>query len=332
MGVKTMREDFGTQLMETYYGVDNDDATKVSYQDAYFTNGRIEEGDGDPAILATIKALATAKDFQNFKKYVDVESMIATELIYMFTDTECEWNGVVSNTPLEDGGKMIFNVNDTDGAFWNNGKTGTTSSAFIGGCGTYRHKWGESKSRAGAGGYFGTFSGNSTTATAGNLEFKTLVKDMVLKAYGTADSPLREANVRSVISSAVEELTIPYRLDAAFMGVRKTIYTEWLAYQPSVLNQVSDRVAVNMENWAKYNMTHTLKAIEATAAGDGYTLNTTSTSTIRVYYTTDGSDPMGANGAVSSTAMEYTSGTVPAGAVIRPFQTNNWGPKTVAGK
>jgi len=48
-----------------------------------------------------------------------------------------------------------------------------------------------------------------------------------------------------------------------------------------------------------------------------------------VYYTTDGSDPMGPNGVISSSAIKYTSPEVLSSftkLTVRPFTTNNWGP------
>ncbi|MDR1853974.1 MAG: chitobiase/beta-hexosaminidase C-terminal domain-containing protein [Azoarcus sp.] len=337
MGVKTMREDYGTQLFETYFGIDNDDNTKVSFQDAYFVPGIVEDGDGDPAIMKEVLATARAKDFQKFKKYVDVASLINTQIMFMFIDTECEWNAVISNKVLQDSGKMRFNVNDTDGAFFNNGRTGTGAYALAGGCGTYRYKWALARARRGAGEMFGAFSGDSTVATAGNLEFKTLVKDLVLKQIGpnsgdlrgAAGAPLSADNVSSLITANIAELTDVYRLDAAFMAARATIYNDWLANNAKVLSQIDDRVSFNLQQWAKYGMAHTLAAVRATASNGGFVL-TNPNAGATVYVTTDGSDPMGADGGVSSAASVYNGGVLPVGATVRPYQPGNWGPKTVA--
>ncbi|EUJ26347.1 hypothetical protein PCORN_15221 [Listeria cornellensis FSL F6-0969] len=258
----------------------------------------------------------------------------------MFIDTEQEVDAVVSNDILNGNGiKMKFNINDTDGAFYNNGGTGTTSSALSGGGGTYRYKWSilDLNSKLGAGSLFGSFSGNSTTVpTAGNLEFKTLVKDQVLKQIGPASgdfagadgAPLSVANVRQLILDNQKELDAAYKLDAAFMGARTTIYKDWLATQVKVQAQVPDRVKYNLEMWTKYGMAHTLQNVSIIPSGSGVVLNNPNANT-DVYYTTDGTDPMGADGVVSSKATKYTAGTVLDKKVkltVRAFATNNWGP------
>jgi hypothetical protein len=190
----------------------------------------------------------------------------------------------------------------------------------------------------GAGRMFGNFSGNSTTATAGNLEFKTMVKDEVLKTFGPLSetrgapgAPLSVDNVKSIILENQKKIDLIYRLDAAFMGARTNIYKDWLTNNQKVLNQVDDRVKFSMEMWAKYNMAHTLSPV-AISKSSGYTLSNPNASA-KIYYTTNGSDPMGPDGVVSTSAIEYKAGTVlPIGLAltVRPFVTNNWGPKTTA--
>lgn len=338
MGVKTMREDFGQNMFEEYFGDSDDNYTKIRFQDGYFTPGIVEAGEGDANILTKVKAVATAKNFQEFKNYVDVEDLIKTQILFMFIDTEQEVDAVVSNDILNGNGiKMKFNINDTDGAFYNNGGTGTTSSIFAGGGGTYRYKWSDVNSRKGAGILFGNFSGDSTTVpTAGNLEFKTLVKDQVLKQIGPANgdfagaagAPLSVANVRQLILDNQKQIDAAYKLDAAYMGARTTIYKDWLAAQVKIQAQVPDRVKYNLEMWTKYGMAHTLQNVSIIPSGSGVVLNNPNANT-DVYYTTDGTDPMGANGVVSSNATKYTAGTVlpkTASLTIRAFTTNNWGP------
>ncbi|MBC1501336.1 hypothetical protein HB943_12055 [Listeria weihenstephanensis] len=338
MGVKTMREDFGQNMFEEYFGGDDDDYTKIRFQDGYFVPGIVESGDGDTNILTKVKAVAAAKNFQEFKNYVDVEDLIKTQILFMFVDTEQEVDAVVSNDILNGSGtKMKFNINDTDGAFYNNGGTGTSQSALAGGGGTYRYKWNaDYVSRRGAGALFGSFSGDSTTATAGNLEFKTLVKDQVLAQIGPANgnftgttgAPLSVNNVQQLILDNQKELDSAYKLDAAFMGARSTIYKDWLTMQTKVQSQMTDRVKFSLEMWLKYNMAHTLQNVNIVTTNTGVTLDNPNANT-DVYYTTDGSDPMGADGVVSSKATKYTPGTTldkTTTLTVRAFTTNNWGP------
>ncbi len=318
MGVKTMSEHFNDNMMEEYIGGDSDDYTTIDYQDGRFTSGDVEEGNGDEEINDKVLDIAKTKNLQEFKKYVDVQDLIRTQILFMFTDTEREVTGVIENTAGDDKSlKMIFNINDTDGAFYNDGHVGTSSRAFAGGGGNYRNKWGSSTSREGAGRMFGYFSGDSTSATAGNLEFKTLVKDEVLAQIGSSSgdfkgangAPLSVENVKSVLKQNQDELKNIYKLDSAFMSTYSDMYVRWTKANADVLTQVDDRVKYNLEMWSKYGMAHTLQPVKVIGSGSGITLTNPNSNTT-VYYTLDGSDPMGANGTVSSSARTYTAGTL----------------------
>ncbi|MDR1392872.1 MAG: chitobiase/beta-hexosaminidase C-terminal domain-containing protein [Bifidobacteriaceae bacterium] len=344
MGVKTMREDYGPHTFEPYFDEDSDDFTKVSYKDDYpnfdYDIGEVEEGDGDVAVMNTIHAIAKSKDYQKFKQYVDVDSLIRNQILIMMTDVENEMNGVVANNVANGGQKMMFNINDSDGAFANFGKAGsnTVQNLVINASGSnYRGKWSNSNSRGGPGGMFKAFSGDSTSASAGNLEFKTQFKDTLLEMVGPASgdflgapgAPLSAANIQAIMTEEIANVDLIYQLDAAFMGDRATIYRDWVANNPKVVAQATDRVKYTLDRWSHYKMVHTLIPVTVTNAQGGYVLTSTNASSVKVYYTTDGSDPMGANGVVSPKATLYKAGTViPAGTslTIRPFTTNNWGP------
>lgn len=339
MGVKTLREDFGEKMFEEYFGGNDDDYTKIRFQDGYFPYGIVE--DGDLTVWPTIKKILATKDFQEAKKYIDIDDFIKTQILFMFVDTEREIDAVVENAVLtgkSNAVKMTFNINDTDGAFHNNNLTGTGLSALAGGGGTYRYKWNiDSISRKGPGGLFGFFSGDSTIATAGNLEFKTLVKDEVLTQFGPVTSnlsqsttPLSISNVTNQIQHNIDELKDAYKLDAAFMGARKTMYQDWLNQQVKILNQVPDRVQFSLDMWAKYQMAHSYKPVEISQAAAELKLTNPNPNTI-TYYTLDGSDPMGVNGVVAPQAFAYESETkLPEDAqlTIRAYSANNWGPLT----
>ncbi|EUJ32668.1 FN3 associated domain-containing protein [Listeria cornellensis] len=118
--------------------------------------------------------------------------------------------------------------------------------------------------------------------------------------------------------------------DAAYMGARSTMYKDWQNVQVKAQNQTADRVKYSLEMWTKYGMTHTLQGVKILANGVGVELENPNAGT-DIYYTTDGSDPMGANGVVSSTATKYEAGTTldaNAKLTVRAFTTNNWGPIT----
>ncbi|MDR0959167.1 MAG: chitobiase/beta-hexosaminidase C-terminal domain-containing protein [Propionibacteriaceae bacterium] len=352
MGIKSMREDFGAHTFDVYFDIDNDEFTKVSFQDAYFRPGNIEEGDGDEAILDLIQDVVASRDLQEAKKYIDIDNYIRNHILFMFIDTENEFNGIVQNNVADGGMRMMFNVNDSDGAFYNNGNgsaTGdpsTTASGLAGGGGTYRYKWlYNTTSRNGAGNIFNAFSGiSTTTASDDNLEFRTIVKDRVLELIGEASgdfrgaegAPLSVDNVTEILKQEQATLDVPYRLDAAFMADNANIYQDWLENNAKVLNQVNDRVAFNLERWAYYGMTHTLAPVTATSDEAGSVL-TSADESVAIFYTLDGSDPLGANGAApgedgaNPSALVYQGETLPVGATItaRAHTTGNWGPLTM---
>jgi hypothetical protein len=344
-GVKTMRNDFSSNNLEEVFGDDADNYTTVNLQDGNFPGGVVEEGDGSTAIWQNIKKLAAAKDFQGFKNWVDVEDLIKFQIMFMFTDTENEAIAIVHNyAPTFMKAKM--NINDTDGAFFG-GFTAPTSSTtmpaigFAGGGGNYKQKWILNDSRLGPGGLFGNFMGSNTNQTTGNLEFKTLVKDYVQAAFGdsksTVAAPLSVSNVQDKIKNTVTELNNVYKLDAAYMSYDREVYNYWKNIDvPRVLAQVPERVSYSLQKWQEYNMLHTLLAAPFdTTVANKITINNPNTGA-QVYYTTDGSDPMGKDGVVSPSALQYNASkgiVLPLGTyslVSRAFTTDNWGPLSKA--
>ncbi|MDR2252559.1 MAG: chitobiase/beta-hexosaminidase C-terminal domain-containing protein, partial [Bifidobacteriaceae bacterium] len=343
-GIKTMREDYGAHTFEPYFDIDSDEFTKVSYQDNYFTSGDVEEGDGEVAVMQAVHAASASGDYARFESYVDVLSLIRTMILFRYIDTENEWNAVVQNSVGEGGMKMMFNVNDSDGAFYNGGRTTSTtySGSILGGGGNYRYKWSSATSQAGPYNMFRTWTRYDTSSqTDGDLEFKTLVKDEVLKQIGPASgdfrgadgAPLSVDNVQAILLAQQSTLEVPYRLDAAYMGVANA-WSKWTAYNPGVISLVEERTRFNLEQWSKIGLTHTLPEVESASAGAGFTLAVAASDTI-IYYTLDGSDPLGQSGAIpgqsgaNPAAQAYTAGTVvPAGAAVRAYTTGNWGPLT----
>ncbi|MEG0256032.1 FN3 associated domain-containing protein [Vagococcus sp.] len=337
-GVKTLRENFSEKMFEEYFGGNDTDYTKIRFQDAAFSRGNVE--DKTSTVWPVIQKSIKNNDFQEAKKYINFDDLIDTQILFMFVDTEREIDAVVQNSVVSNDSnavKMRFNVNDTDGAFHNNKKTGTGQAPLAGGGGTYRYKWNsDAISKRGAGTIFGTFSGNSTNDKLGNLEFKTMVKDHVAQQFGTFDedkskAPLTVENVGGLIRENIAELDAAYKLDAAFMGARKNMYQEWVSYQDKVFNQLPDRVSYSQDMWKKYNLTHTLDPVQLVEK-DNQLLLFNSSQKATIYYTTDGTDPMGADGTISKSAIKYSKDTLPTKGdklTIRAFEPNNWGPKVV---
>ncbi|KMQ68969.1 hypothetical protein ACM39_06730 [Chryseobacterium sp. FH2] len=347
-GLKTMRNDFNPNNLEEIFGDDDDNYTKVNLQDGYFTSGIVEAGDGSQAVWNNIKSIAANKKFQEFKKLVDVDDLIKFQIMFMFTDTENEATAITHNTN-PDVMKTKFMINDTDGSFFG-GITYSSSDismparGFAGGGGNYKQKWLLTTSRNGPGGLFGRFMGSNTNVATGNLEFKTLVKDAVLQYMGPASgnftgadgATLSVANVQNKIQTVMNELDRLYKLDAAYMGYTSNVYNQWKNIDgPRIIGQVPERVSFSLKKWLEYNMAHTLlpaeiPTLDTIKTTDNIQINNPNPGT-QVYYTLNGTDPMGNDGIVSQDAHLYSGEfNVPVGTyaiVARSFGTNNWGPK-----
>lgn len=348
-GLKTMRNDFSANNLEELFGDNDDNYTKVNLQDAYFTGGTVESGDGSQSVWNNIRSVATSKNFQQFKNLVDVDDLIKFQIMFMFTDTENEAIAITHNTDPKVM-KAKFMINDTDGSFFGGITTSSSSvsmpaRAFAGGGGNYKYKWQLTSSRNGPGNLFGQFMGSSTSASAGNLEFKTLVKDAVLTYIGPASgsfsgadgAPLSVSHVQQKMTQTVNELDRLYKLDAAYMGYSSNVYQQWKNVDyPRILAQTPERVEFSLKKWKEYNMAHTLSEANIIAADtitetDNIQIDNPNAGT-QLYYTLNGTDPMGNNGAVSADANLY-NGTFALAVgnyniVTRAFTTNNWGPKT----
>jgi hypothetical protein len=333
-------------MFENYFGGDSNDYTQIDFRDApLWGRGRVQPGDGNPELLAAIRRAADNRDLQEFKRFVDVEDYIKNHILFMFLDTENEARGMLYNY-LDNTGRhrirMITIINDLDGAFFNAGLTNMSPGvALAGGGGTTFYKWRSPFSRGGPGGWFNVFSGINATnpAAAGNLEFRTMVKDQVLKQIGpfggdmrgALGAPLSVDNVNELIQMNFDMLndTHAYRVDAAWMGFPDS-YRLWYNRHSLVLRQTEERVRHSLNRWAHFGMVHTLDAVNIEETATGFVLDNPNRN-IHAYFTTNGSDPMGPNGYVSEFATRYSPGTVlPLDAVInvRAFTTNNWGPLT----
>ncbi|RZK64107.1 MAG: lamin tail domain-containing protein, partial [Pedobacter sp.] len=152
---------------------------------------------------------------------------------------------------------------------------------------------------------------------------------------GTDGAPLSVLRVQQKMNETVAELDRIYKLDAAFMGYNNNVYNQWKTVDhPRILAQVPERVSFNLNKWKEYNMAHTLSAaniITADVITEAESIQIiNSNSGTQLYYTLNGTDPMGNDGVVSANAYLYnTAFTLPAGnynIVTRAFTTNNWGP------
>lgn len=321
-GIKTMRDDFSQQNLEEYFGDDSKNYTHVNMQDGLWSFGVVYSGDGDPQKWSEVRNAAASKNFQLFKQKVDVDDYIKFMLMYMMGDTENEAIAIGHND-APNFTKFRFMINDTDGGFfkqnWVNG-------------GTYQTKWNNyGYGLHGPGTLFSPFIGNN-----GNLEFKTLVKDQVLMQMQTDGAPLTAAALQAKVQSAAQELDLIYKVDAAWLAFSSNTYNLWKQSNTRIINEMPERVNYNIAKWLSHGLAHTLSKTTINCAAeiiDETTVTITNpNSGTQVYYTINGTDPMGNDGIVSPDAKLYNTGfLLPVGnytIVSRAFTTNNWGPIT----
>lgn len=334
-GLKTMRDDFAQQNVEEYFGDDDANYTKVSLQDLDFTKGVVETGEGSAAVWNNARALATPATFQQFKEKVDVDDYIKFMVQFMMFDMEEEAVAIGHNAaPLYS--KFRFMINDTDGAV-NNSTIGGFQKNYV-------RRWSTPGiGIKGPGGMFTALTG-TLTGTMGNLEFKTLVKDAVLTHIGPAKAPwagtldaaLSVSNITAKVHSLVAELDVLYKVDAAYMGFANNVYELWKnQLYPRIIAETPARVKFNLEKWLSIGLAHTLDYVTINSNQEitpttAISFTSPNAAATLVYYTKDGSDPMGNDGAVSPRALQYTAAfNLPLGnytIVTRAFTANNWGP------
>ncbi|PKF74594.1 lamin tail domain-containing protein [Chryseobacterium sp. PMSZPI] len=354
-GVRTMRDDFNEQNIEEYFCDDGKNYTKINFQDGGMyiygpAPGAVKDGDGE--LWRKIKkAAVTDKNLQAFKELVDLDDLIKYQLMNMITDNEYEAVAIVHNLAPQFM-KAKFIINDTDGSFFGGYAYSTSEKTlppigFFGGGGNYKFKWDNyTVALAGPGQLFGSFIGTKTDPKTGNLEFKTLVKDAVLKYIGPASgdfqgkegAPLSVKNIQKHMINNVKELDLVYKIDAAYLGYRNIpkVYDDWKNIDhPRILTQVSERVEYNLKKWLEYNLAHTFSAPTIQTEFKITEKNTISIinpndKNSKIYYTIDGSDPMGKDGSISPSAQLYTSKfSLSEGdytITSRAFSPNNWGP------
>lgn len=115
-GVETLRERFDDDFAEDYLGGDDNDYVFINNKDADWHIGQISESQHKPQWSA-VKADAQAGDYQAVKQKINMDDYIRMMLVYLSTDIEYEARGIMNT--VNPNVKIHFNLNDSDGLFWN---------------------------------------------------------------------------------------------------------------------------------------------------------------------------------------------------------------------
>jgi Fn3 associated/CotH kinase protein len=316
LGLYTLREKFDDKLSEVYQGGKGADYDQINCQFDDWNRGYADQG--DTAQWHVLKVAAQNNDFQRVKKMTEFGDYINNMLVFLSMDCEWEANVVGLRNPALT--KFRFSLNDSDGLLWgpqlwSNYTTHWTSFLFNG-----------------AGALFGNLYNGQ------NLEFLTMVKDRVRQHLQLPNGALTINRLAQKIDESVAQMNHSYRLDVARWGYDATLHEVWAVENQRIKAELNTRIPDVLRRFAEKGLVHTLEP--APVNHPSGTLVSTDTFRIAnpnqglsVYYTLDGSDPMGNDGQLSPSGRFYnrTNPFLAGGQyqiVTRAFLGNkNWGPK-----
>lgn len=337
MGTRVIREDFNAHNLEEYFGDDDDNYTKVDLKDGNYLTGIVETGDGSMDKWNEIKNLINANDFQGIKQKVEVKEYIKNLILLMLSDMETEVE-MIGHNDAPNFTKFRTLLADTDGAFHN-------INIFPLSIYRYVAKWSNPLVLNGPAGLAGKFIGTANVnwgtayTNVGNLEFKTWLKDIIRIEMESIDGALTVNSFNSKIVEAYEIVEHTQKIEEALFGVLPNSYDMWKDNVQQYQNHMPTRLNYVLNEWRKRDLTHRLKPTSIIAnpiisSIDSISIQNNDSIASQIYYTLDGTDPMGNDGIVAPNAFLYSNKFVlPVGNYVittRTFIPKNWGPMTQA--
>ena len=181
---------------------------------------------------------------------------------------------------------------------------------------------------SGPGYIFGSFLADK------NLEFMTTVRDDVYTYLEQENSVLSTKYFTNKINALTNSIDKSYKLDVSRWGFRRDLYSLWKTETKRIISELPSRFATVHSNLASRGLTHTLEKSIVSKENQTIMIENPNQNA-NLYFTTDGSDPMGDDGSISSSAMNYKEhkneldNTNTGYIIIRAHTQNNWGPKTI---
>jgi hypothetical protein len=335
MGTRIIREDYNAHNLEEYFGDDDDNYTKVDLKDGNYLTGVVETGDGSMDKWNEIKNLINANDFQGIKQKVEVKEYIKNLVLLMLSDMETEVE-MIGHNDAPNFTKFRTLLADTDGAFHN-----LNTLPFV--INKYNVKWNTPLVLNGPAGLAGKFIGTANVnwgtayTNVGNLEFKSWIKDIIRKEMESIDGALTVNSLNSKIVEAFKIIEHTQKVEEALFGYSEDFYQLWITELDKYQNHMPTRLNYVLNEWRKRDLTHRLKptniiANQIITSTDSIRIQNNDSITSQIYYTLDGSDPMGNDGVVAPNAFLYSNEFVlPIGNYVittRTFIPKNWGPMT----
>lgn len=327
-GIYTLKEHWDEHFGATYFGgekemydcIDDNEGWavgSVNINSQGLPQGTLENWDN-------LRIASEANDFQIVKKHINVTQYIDMVMNMMYFDNEWEFRAIADRSLKTT--KFVFENHDTDGALV---KT-SDSNEF-----TYDQKW-TTPSYAlvlnGPGGVFGRMM------RTGNKEFKTLVRDRVYEAFQKQNGALTVGRITTKLNELKSVIRPVFNMELARFNT--TTYNNDPYFDEEFDKNIAHlptRFQYNLDKWTEKGLIHTLlpptfNQASGTVSTPVLASNPNNKGT--VYYTLDGSDPMGVDGIISSAAKLYKNRLLfnqgENKVVARVYDNGEFGPKTTA--
>ncbi|MCK5830790.1 MAG: hypothetical protein KAH20_10865 [Methylococcales bacterium] len=166
----------------------------------------------------------------------------------------------------------------------------------------------------------------------------TTVRDYVNDHYVKQNGVFTIDSLTKRINELVASMDKLYAFDVSRWGFKPDLHILWKNEVNRMISEFPARMAFLKGKVQNEEMFHTLSSvtISETVLNKTVIMTNTNQGLTEVYFTVDGTDPMGNDGAISNSAILYgVGGYFPqqSGAVTitaRAYQVNNWGQKYIA--
>ena len=324
-GIYTLKEHWDEHFAETYYGGNKDLYDNI---EGWATGNVNLDSDGLPQGTLTswnaLRSAATAFNYQAVKGYLNVKQYTDMMLNMMYFDNEWEFRAFADQSLTAT--KFVVEDHDTDGAL---------VKTIDGNSYEYDQKWTRASYALilnGPGGIFGNLMRSN------NKEFKTLVRDRVYEAFQKPNGALTVARISTKLNELKTALRPAFNMELARFNA--TFYNDNPYYDEEFdahIAHLPTRFQYNLDKWLSKGLKHTLLPVTFNQPSGAVTtpvLATNPNANSTMYYTLDGTDPMGNDGVIIAAAKLYSNqlslniGT--NNVVARPYANGEFGPKTTA--
>ena len=317
-GVYTLKEKYDEKFAAEYYGGED---TQYDVIESSWTTGRVNEG--TITNWNALKSFASQFRFQDVKRYLNVTQLIDMMMTMMYFDNEWEYRAVADKSLVTS--KFTLENHDTDGAL---------VKISDGNEYTYDNKWSDPNLLVfnGPGVIFGNLYRSN------NKEFKTLVRDRVYEAFQKTNGALTVGRIKTKLEELKSVIRPVFGMELARFN--KTFYNDNPYFDEEYDENIAHlpiRYQYNLDKWRTKGLVHTLLPITFNQPSGTVTtpvLATNPNAIGSIYYTLNGSDPMGNDGVINPLAKLYTTQlALNAGVnkvVARVYANSEFGPKTTA--